>query len=104
VENPHISVPLYGFALALRYGGPRKREAEAGEPLSEASGETSEPPNACLQIGHYVKQLSPEYTGERHVVTVGRLADGTYHWERPGPAPKAGKRTRNACGPIDGLA
>jgi hypothetical protein len=45
-------------------------------------------PQVELQIGHYVKQLPPAYTGERHVVTVGRLADGTYHWEeRPGAAP-----------------
>jgi hypothetical protein len=45
-------------------------------------------PHVELQIGHYVKELPPEYTGERHVVTVGRLSDGTYHWEeRPGPAP-----------------
>jgi hypothetical protein len=47
-------------------------------------------PQIELQIGHYVKELPPEYTGERHSVTVGRLADGTYHWEeRPGPAPAA---------------
>jgi hypothetical protein len=45
-------------------------------------------PQVELQIGHYVKELPSEYTGERHSVTVGRLADGTYHWEdRPGPAP-----------------
>ena len=45
-------------------------------------------PQFELQIGHYVKQLPPEYTGERHVVTVGRLPDGKYQWEeRPGPAP-----------------
>jgi hypothetical protein len=44
-------------------------------------------PQIELQIG-YLKKLPPEYTGERHVVTVDRLSDGTYHWEeRPGPAP-----------------
>jgi hypothetical protein len=45
-------------------------------------------PQAELQIGHYVKELPPEYTGESHVVTVGQLSDGRYQWEeRPGPAP-----------------
>ena len=44
-------------------------------------------PQIELQIG-YLKKLPPEYVGERHFVTVGRLSDGTYHWEeRPGPAP-----------------
>jgi hypothetical protein len=43
-------------------------------------------PQIEVQIG-YVK-LPPEYTGERHVVTVGRLPDGKYQWEeRPGPPP-----------------
>ena len=32
------------------------------------------------QIG-YLKRLPVEYTGERHVVTIGRAADGTYRWE-----------------------
>jgi hypothetical protein len=40
-----------------------------------------------LQFG-YLKKLPPDYTGERHVVTLGRLLDGNYQWEeRPGPAP-----------------
>ena len=40
-----------------------------------------------LQFG-YLKKLPPDYTGERHVVTLGRLPDGNYQWEeRPGPAP-----------------
>jgi len=44
-------------------------------------------PQVELQIG-YLKKLPPEYVGERHVVTVDRLADGKYHWEeRPGPTP-----------------
>jgi len=44
-------------------------------------------PQVELQIG-YLKKLPPEYTAERHVVTVGRLSDGKYQWEeRPGPAP-----------------
>ena len=39
-----------------------------------------------LQFG-YLKKLPPDYTGERHVVTLGRLPDGNYQWEeRPGPA------------------
>ena len=33
-----------------------------------------------LQISYH-KRLPQEYTGERHVVTVGRAADGTYRWE-----------------------
>jgi hypothetical protein len=45
-------------------------------------------PQIEVQIGHYVKQLPPEYVGERHVVTVDQLPDGEYQWEeRPGPAP-----------------
>jgi hypothetical protein len=45
-------------------------------------------PQIEVQIGQYAKKLPPEYTGERHVVTVGRLPDGKYQWEeRPGPAP-----------------
>jgi len=41
-----------------------------------------------FQIG-YLKSLPAEYRGERHIVTVGRDADGTYEWEEhPGPAPR----------------
>jgi hypothetical protein len=40
-----------------------------------------------LQFG-YLEKLPPDYTGERHVVTRGRLPDGNYQWEeRPGPRP-----------------
>jgi len=40
-----------------------------------------------LQFG-YLEKLPPDYTGERHVVTLGRLPDGNYQWEeRLGPAP-----------------
>jgi hypothetical protein len=40
-----------------------------------------------VQLG-CMKKLPPEYTGERHVVTVGQLPNGHYQWEeRPGPAP-----------------
>jgi hypothetical protein len=47
----------------------------------------AEPRPVELQFG-YLKKLPPDYTGERHVVTLGRLADGNYQWEeRPGPAP-----------------
>ena len=39
-----------------------------------------------LQFG-YLKKLPPDYTGERHVVTLGRLPDGNYQWEeRPAPS------------------
>ena len=49
-----------------------------------------------LQIG-YLKKLPPEYTGERHVATVGRLSDGKYQWEeRPGPAASQRRRWRRA--------
>jgi hypothetical protein len=44
-------------------------------------------PSVEFQIG-YLKKLPPEYAGERHVVTVGRAADGKYRWEeRPGAPP-----------------
>jgi hypothetical protein len=47
----------------------------------------AEPRPLELQFG-YLKKLPPDYTGERHVVTLGRLPDGNYQWEqRPGPAP-----------------
>ena len=40
-----------------------------------------------FQIG-YLRSLPAEYTGDRHLVTVGRDPDGLYHWEeRPGPEP-----------------
>ena len=40
-----------------------------------------------FQVG-YLKKLPADYTGERHIVTVGRDPDGTYHWEeRRGPEP-----------------
>jgi hypothetical protein len=41
-----------------------------------------------LQIG-YLKRLPEEHTGERHTVTVGRDADGTYRWEERRGAPPA---------------
>ena len=47
----------------------------------------AEPRPLELQFG-YLKKLPPDYTGERHVVTLGRLPDGNYQWEeRPGLAP-----------------
>ena len=40
-----------------------------------------------IQLG-YLKKLPPEYGGERHVVTPGRAAEGTYRWEeRRGASP-----------------
>lgn len=37
-----------------------------------------------VQFG-YLKELTPEYTGDRHIVTVGQLSNGHYQWEeRPG--------------------
>ena len=47
----------------------------------------AEPRPLELQFG-YLKKLPPDYTRERHVVTLGRLPDGEYQWEeRPGPPP-----------------
>jgi hypothetical protein len=45
-------------------------------------------PPVALQIG-YLRGLPAEYTGERHVVTVGRDADGKYRWEERRGAPPA---------------
>ena len=40
-----------------------------------------------FQMG-YLKKLAEEFAGERHIVTVGRAADGKYRWEeRPGAPP-----------------
>ena len=37
-----------------------------------------------VQFG-YLKELAPEYSGERHIVTVGHFPNGHYQWEeRPG--------------------
>jgi hypothetical protein len=55
--------------------------------LEEVRAIESLPP-VELQIG-YVKKLPADYTGERHVVTVGRDADGTYRWEERRGAPPA---------------
>jgi len=53
--------------------------------LEEVRLVACQPPE--FQVG-YVKKLEAEYTGDRHIVTVGRDPDGTYRWEeRPGPAP-----------------
>ena len=47
----------------------------------------SQPP-VEFQIG-YVKKPPADYTGERHVVTVGRAVDGKYRWEERRGAPPA---------------
>jgi hypothetical protein len=42
----------------------------------------------------YLKELPADYTGERHIVTMGRDPDGNYRWEeRPVPEPNDDKRT-----------
>ena len=52
--------------------------------LEEVRGIPCRPPE--FQVG-YLKELPPQYAGERHIVTVGRDANGTYQWEeRRGPA------------------
>jgi hypothetical protein len=53
---------------------------------------TEDLPPVEFQVG-FVKKLPAEYTGDRHLVTVGRDPNGLYHWEeRPGPEPNKGKR------------
>jgi len=54
--------------------------------LEEVRLVACQPPE--FQVG-YLKTLPADYTGERHVVTVGRDADGMYRWEeRRGPEPR----------------
>jgi len=58
--------------------------------LEEVRVVACQPPE--FQTG-YLKSLPAEYTGERHIVTVGRNSDGLYQWEeRRGPEPDEGKR------------
>jgi len=53
--------------------------------LEEVRVVACQPPE--FQVG-YLKKLPAEYTGERHIVTVGRDPDGTYRWEEGrGPEP-----------------
>jgi len=64
--------------------------------LEEVRGGQCQPPE--FQVG-YLKELPADYTGDRHLVTVGRDPDDTYHWEeRPGPEPEEG--TRNSIPPF----
>ena len=57
--------------------------------LEEVRGSQCRPPE--FQVG-FAKKLPAEYTGDCHLVTVGRDPDGTYRWEeRPGPEPDEGK-------------
>jgi hypothetical protein len=59
--------------------------------LEEVQATENLPP-VEFQVG-FVKKLPAEYTGDRHLVTVGRDADGMYQWEeRPGPEPNKDKR------------
>ena len=55
------------------------------ERLEEVRAVGSQPP-VEIQLG-YLKKLPPEYTGERHVVTVGRDTNGVYRWEERRGAP-----------------
>ena len=53
--------------------------------LEEVRVAACQPPE--FQVG-YLKELPADYTGERHIVTVGRDPDGNYRWEeRPGLEP-----------------
>ena len=57
--------------------------------LEEVRGGQCRPPE--FQVG-YLKQLPPEYSGERHIITIGRDPDGLCHFEeRPGREPDEGQ-------------
>ena len=57
--------------------------------LEEVRGGQCRPPAFQTE---YLKELPADYFGERHIVTIGRDPDGTYHWEeQPGPEPDEGK-------------
>jgi hypothetical protein len=57
--------------------------------LEEVRLVACQPPE--FQVGYLKKLPAAEYAGERHIVTVGRDPDGTYHWEeRRGPEPRDG--------------
>jgi hypothetical protein len=45
--------------------------------LEEVRVVACQPPE--FQVG-YLKELQADYTGERHVVTIGRDPDGNYRW------------------------
>ena len=45
--------------------------------LEQVRGRQCQPPE--FQVG-YLKELQADYTGERHVVTIGRDPDGNYRW------------------------
>jgi hypothetical protein len=62
------------------------RIGEAGRSASKTCGAVGSQLPLEFQIG-YVKKVSAEYTGERHVVTVGRAADSKYQWEERRGAP-----------------
>jgi hypothetical protein len=48
-----------------------------------------------VEFGYVVKRLPPDYSGRRHLVTLGRLPDGRYQWEEhPGPLP-IGEESQN---------
>jgi hypothetical protein len=53
----------------------------------------AEPRSLELQFG-YLKKPPPDYTGERHIVTLVRSPDGEYQWEeRPSPTQRMKTRT-----------
>jgi hypothetical protein len=48
-----------------------------------------------IEFGYVVKRLPPDYSGPRHLVTLGQLPDGKHQWEeRAGPPPK-GEESQN---------
>jgi hypothetical protein len=40
-----------------------------------------------VEYGYVVKKLPPDYSGPRHLVTVGRLPNGWHEWEERPEAP-----------------
>jgi hypothetical protein len=48
-----------------------------------------------VEFGYVVKHLPLDYSGARHLVTLGQFPDGKYQWEEhPGPPP-FGEETQN---------
>jgi hypothetical protein len=48
-----------------------------------------------IEFGYVIKRLPQEYSGPRHLVTLGQLPDGKHQWEEcPGPSPIAEQGNR----------
>jgi hypothetical protein len=54
--------------------------------LEEVRAEELQKGPPIVEYGYVVKKLPPDYSGPRHLVTVGRLPNGWHEWEeRPEP-------------------